>query len=352
MCRKINVINELDLVPIENRVDDRFNWPSRFFKMACECRGNFDGYMCQHCSFGFTGADCTKKLRRIRKDYRRLTPIEKQDLLRGILLLDQTDSEYAVLDTTVEADPTITPTFVNVTVYNYLAYYHYYVSRRTLLKPLQRCQNLSYVPDMAHAGPAFCAWHRAYLLLWEMEMAKVLEKPEFSFPYWNWTESGQKCDVCTNDFMGKTSNMTDGTLDELSFFSKFKVRCVPVDGGCSGCNPLEDSGDIIRRPGFNPKYKNLPNRTDIDYLMTVSNYDMLPYDRFSGNMSFRNLLEGFADINGPTGSRMVTHNRVSAKNVNIICLYNKWHCLLFSSVLFYIDPIYQTPPFGQDMTQG
>lgn len=312
MCRKINVINELDLVPIENRVDDRFNWPSRFFKMACACRGNFDGYMCQHCSFGFTGQGCTLKLRRIRKDYRKLTSIEKQELLRGILLLDQTESEYAVLDTTVDADPTVTPKFVNVTVYNYLAYYHYYVSRRTLAKSLEKCHNISYVPDLAHAGPAFCAWHRAYLLLWEMELANVLKKPEFSFPYWNWTESGKNCDICTNDFMGKTINLTEGTLDDLSFFAKFKVRCIPSNGGCTGCNPLEDSGDIIRRPGTNPQYQFLPNDTDINYLMTVSNYDLLPYNRFSGNMSFRNLLEGFGDINGPTGDRMVTHNQVHA----------------------------------------
>lgn len=312
MCRRISVMNEVDLVPLENRVDDRFNWPSRFFKMACECRGNYDGYMCQHCSFGFTGPECTKKLRRIRKDYRKLTNAEKQDLLRGILLLDQTDSDYAVLDTTVDADPSVAPKFVNVSIYNYLAYYHYYVSRHTLVKPLGKCQNLTYIPDLAHAGPAFCSWHRAYLLLWEMELANILKKPDFSFPYWNWTLSGKNCDVCTNDFMGKTSNLSDGTLDESSFFSKFKVRCVPTDGGCTGCNPLVDSGDIIRRPGANFDYQYLPNQTDINYLMLVSNYDALPYDRFSGNMSFRNLLEGFGDKNGPTGERMVTHNQVHA----------------------------------------
>ncbi|GAB1605822.1 tyrosinase-like [Argonauta hians] len=312
MCRNIDFTNEIDLVPQANRMDDRFNWPTRFFKQACDCRGNFDGYMCQHCDYGFTGPDCTVKLRRVRKDYRKLTAEEKNDLLRGILLLGETESEYVVLDTTATADPAINPVFVNVSIYNYLAYFHYYVARRTLVKPLEKCQQMEFVPDFAHAGPVFGSWHRAYLLLWEMEIAKVLNKPSFAFPYWNWTKSGSNCDVCTNDFMGHTANNVNGTLDKLSLFSDFAVYCVPQLGGCDGCDMTVPSGKIIRRPGNNPDYLTLPPLEDVQFLQTLENYDTFPYTDRSGNNSFRNLLEGFANRNGPTTGRMYTHNQVHA----------------------------------------
>ncbi|XP_014779110.1 tyrosinase [Octopus bimaculoides] len=312
LCRPIDFTNEVDLVPPENKMDDRFNWPTRFFKQACDCRGNYDGFMCQHCDYGFTGLNCTKKLRRIRKDYRKLTKEEKDELLRGILLLSETDSDYAVLDTTASVDPAVNPTFVNVSVYNYLAYFHYYVARRTLVKPIEKCQTAAFVPDFAHGGPVFSSWHRAYLLLWEMEIARALKNPSFSFPYWNWTESGRNCDVCTNDFMGHTPDNKNGTLDTLSLFSEFSVYCVPTLGGCAGCNVSTPSGKIIRRPGNNPEYRSLPPLRDVEFLKAVKNYDTLPYDTRSGNNSFRNLLEGFANREGPTTGRMYTHNQVHA----------------------------------------
>ena len=47
--------------------DERFNWPSKIFTHVCRCKGNYDGFNCSECKFGYEGQDCnTKQAERVR----------------------------------------------------------------------------------------------------------------------------------------------------------------------------------------------------------------------------------------------------------------------------------------------
>lgn len=46
--------------------DGRFNWPSQIFTRVCQCKGNYGGYKCSECEFGYKGDDCSIKSMRNR----------------------------------------------------------------------------------------------------------------------------------------------------------------------------------------------------------------------------------------------------------------------------------------------
>ncbi|MBW8780480.1 MAG: tyrosinase family protein [Verrucomicrobia bacterium] len=54
-----------------------------------------------------------------------------------------------------------------------------------------------YWPDLAHKGPGFIAWHRAFLLEFEREIQKTF--PDVALPYWVMPEPSQ---LFSEDFMG------------------------------------------------------------------------------------------------------------------------------------------------------
>ena len=48
--------------------DGRFNWPSQIFTQVCQCKGNYDGFNCSDCKFGYgPKGDCSTKTERVRK---------------------------------------------------------------------------------------------------------------------------------------------------------------------------------------------------------------------------------------------------------------------------------------------
>lgn len=48
-------------------VDDREAWPSVFYNRTCRCFGNFMGFDCGNCKFGFWGPQCTEKRLSVRR---------------------------------------------------------------------------------------------------------------------------------------------------------------------------------------------------------------------------------------------------------------------------------------------
>jgi FtsP/CotA-like multicopper oxidase with cupredoxin domain/peroxiredoxin len=62
-----------------------------------------------------------------------------------------------------------------------------------------------YWPDLAHKGPGFIAWHRAFLLEFEREIQKKF--PDVALPYWVMTEDSP---IFTEDFMGANDIKTGG----------------------------------------------------------------------------------------------------------------------------------------------
>ena len=45
--------------------------------------------------------------------------------------------------------------------------------------------------NVAHQGPVFLPWHRLMLMLLEANIARVLGRPTFGLPYWDWAQDGE-----------------------------------------------------------------------------------------------------------------------------------------------------------------
>src|SRR5256885_977732 len=40
--------------------------------------------------------------------------------------------------------------------------------------------------NAAHMGPAFCPWHREFILRLEHDIQQATGDPDFGLPYWDW----------------------------------------------------------------------------------------------------------------------------------------------------------------------
>ena len=209
--------------------DDRFQWPLKFFRYACACERNFQGYQCQECKYGYYGKDCEQKKTVVRKNVMKLSPDEKATFVKGLLMLKEKESEYVALNcSSTDMDPLKTVSYTNVSIIDYFVHLHFYSTRQTApSSPGEACPTGKYERiDVAHGGAAFGPWHRKFMLAWERELQKVLADESFGLPYWDWSYGGKYCDVCTNDLFGAT-NYSDPNayLDKNSVFHDWGTIC-------------------------------------------------------------------------------------------------------------------------------
>lgn len=160
--------------------------------------------------------------------------------------------------------------------------------------------------NSAHRGPVFPAWHRFMLRQLELNLQRVLGKADFALPYWDWAADGEgspaeqlKSALWTKDGIGGSGDpVTTGPFvfdsnDPSSF-------CVRIDTDSNG-NLEQVKRGLARTLGQD--IDTLPNKTDTANALNSSPYDVPPWTVSSSG--FRNLVEGWADPNGPT-----LHNRV------------------------------------------
>lgn len=297
--------------------DDRLNWPKAFFKNTCHCMGNFAGYACHECKFGYYGEDCEE--RRIQKR-RKFQTMDKKEQQRFISLLHKsktTLSDYVAIKAE-KHDPPENFTFVDISVYDFFIYIHYYSARSTYIRMNSTreppCENTPNHWDFSHEGAGFPTFHRLLIMLWEKEFQKLADDETFMFPYWDWVDNGFNCEVCTNELLGAI-NFTDpkGYLDKRSPFSKWYTLCeVPEpkpnsSDGCRLCDPSKKFNGIIRRPD---KKRTLPTFEEVEKILNIAQYDAEPYDELAGEESFRNCFEG----NCPMGKEQYgLHNKVMTR---------------------------------------
>ncbi|XP_054610758.1 tyrosinase-like [Dunckerocampus dactyliophorus] len=291
-------------------VDDREKWPLVFFNRTCQCTGNFMGFNCGDCKFGYFGENCNEKRQTLRRNIFHLSRGERIRLVSYLNLAKQTvSSDYVVLTGTYqEMDNGSNPMFANVSVYDVFVWMHYYVSHDALLGG---SGNVWADVDFAHWAPAFLPWHRVYLLHWEHEIRKLVGDGSFSIPYWDWRDA-QGCDVCTDELMGGRSTQDSSLLSPGSIFSSWRVLCSQAqdynDRGVL-CDARAE-GLLRRNPGNHNRnvVERLPTSADVAFTLSLANYDSGAMDR-TANMSFRNTMEGFGDPQTGLGSstRMGMH---------------------------------------------
>ncbi|XP_058162144.1 tyrosinase [Dasypus novemcinctus] len=275
-------------------VDDRESWPTVFYNRTCQCSGNFMGFSCGSCRFGFSGPNCTARRFLVRRNIFDLSVPEKNKFLAYLNLAKYTiSSDYVVpIGTYNQMGNGSTPMFRDISVYDLFVWVHYYVSRDTLLGESQVWKDI----DFAHEAPGFLTWHRLFLLLWEHEIQTLAGDENFTIPYWDWRDA-QECSICTDEYLGGRHRGDPSLLSPASFFSSWQIICSRLEEYNSRhalCNGTFE-GPLLRNPGNHDRARTprLPSSADVEFCLNLTQYDSGSMDKTS-NFSFRNTLEGFA----------------------------------------------------------
>ena len=121
----------LNLPNYSNETSDvRRNWP-HYFTQSCQCNGNYAGYDCSRCKFGYIGSDCNKKRVLPRRPVRELTD-EDWIAFNDIIKRTRTyDSGYtAVLEESTPGNASLVMT--NLSLYHFYIWIHHLTAKDSL----------------------------------------------------------------------------------------------------------------------------------------------------------------------------------------------------------------------------
>ncbi|XP_074535027.1 tyrosinase [Halichoeres trimaculatus] len=277
-------------------IDDRERWPLAFFNRTCRCAGNYGGYNCGECKFGYWGSNCAEYRVSVRRNILTMSTAEQQKFISYLNLAKNTISPEFVITTGTRSEMGPNgenPMFANINTYDLFVWMHYYVSRDAFLGG---AGNVWADIDFAHESAAFLPWHRVFLLMWENEIRKMTGDFNFTIPYWDWRDA-QTCEVCTDSLMGARSPFNPNHISPASVFSSWKVICTQPEDYNNREVLCDASGEgpLLRNPGNHDRARvpRIPTSPDVDFTVGLPMYETGPMDRFA-NMSFRNVLEGFA----------------------------------------------------------
>ena len=180
-----------------------------------------------------------------------------------------------------------------VSTYDLFVAWHH-IAMMTFTPPTQQDRNA------AHRGPVFLPWHRAMLLLFELQLQRVLGDDEVGIPYWHWAADGDlppvqqpQAAVWGDDAMGGDGDpVTTGPLAfQPADPQSFRVR---ITADVQGNLRQVDRG--LRR-SFAALAPQLPPTALVDAALGLATYDAPPWTAASGG--FRNTLEGWVPVPGP-----------------------------------------------------
>jgi tyrosinase len=211
---------------------------------------------------------------RVRKNVKDLSPRERRAFVNAILWMKNARSPH---------DPS-------------LSYYDQFVAWHLALYPCDPGSSNHMM--MGHGGPMFLPWHRQFLLLFE-DAVRTVADPDFTIPYWDWTDSKSTAAVFRDDFMGGDGDPNQGYAVTTGPFrmGKYHLAVQPFGFPWS----LSASDHLIRHFGSNPLAPALPGSDEVKALLAVPTYDVAPWNPSADfGQSFRNHLEGWVGATGMT----------------------------------------------------
>ena len=224
----------------------------------------------------------------------------RQKYIQGVKLLKQ---EFLGPTT---ADFGIAGTVRRISTYDLFVVWHH-LAMFTFTPPSQGDRNA------AHRGPVFLPWHRFMLILFELQLQRVLNDDNFGLPYWDWAADGERSPdqqmtspVWGTQCMGGQGNpVTTGPFAfNLADPARWRVR---VDADVNGQLRATDRGlrrAFAQRRSDQSSAPVLPRRTEVTSAANLSTYDAWPWSTASSG--FRNRLEGWQPVHPYSG----LHNRV------------------------------------------
>ena len=126
--------------------DGRFNWPSQIFDRVCQCHGNYGGYDCLDCKFGYGGNDCNNKLpNRVRTSIADLSDWSTYREQLSKAKHGPYSERYKVY---IGGNLTNESSYMNVSLYDTFTWIHHYVSRTQIAKYGPDKSGMDIIPNL------------------------------------------------------------------------------------------------------------------------------------------------------------------------------------------------------------
>ncbi len=311
----VDLLKNSFTIPEKNTADSRYRWPTVVFEKVCNCSGNYGGYNCLECDFGWTGDNCQmRKVPVIRKSFNSLTDTEKNDFISATRQLKTETGVWSVIVSEPLNYDSGTVTLQNVPTYDMFIFVHSYVARddSDACKEVNKWKTV----DFAHEGPVFPVWHRRYLLIIEREYQRIMDNPMFGLPYWQWEENELSLfdEMHFGDIPSNVARPMDVsgilfddwyTICDLNYREKSECLersdCARYWNLCNPANDLAQAGKVQRGRVASKNtstYRGyLPSNVEVKIAIAAPVYDDVNSDgnyetKQNSRRSFRSRLEG------------------------------------------------------------